>query len=261
MRVVQASNQVRKEVNERQSHQQAVQDPSQNADATPMAASQAAELSNLSPLPLDAQLSQEEAQRFFSDEEQDPDVIIVGLVRANDVTLQHPSGEHPQQLADIRRGLPGSDPAANPVSGRRPVQDQQRSLAELGPPQAQIDHLQQPLQPENDPESDPSNEGQSDAPSEYDPTLELDAYYADYQEPEDEWPVFTPTCYRCGVDGHLAPDCPDRWTPSVKKKVPTCYSCGVVGHYSSNCPKKLPGTPQPAPPQAPSNLSQSLQGP
>ena len=39
-------------------------------------------------------------------------------------------------------------------------------------------------------------------------------------------------CYRCGQEGHIAPNCP---TP---RKSQGCFACGAADHQIKNCPKK-----------------------
>ena len=61
--------------------------------------------------------------------------------------------------------------------------------------------------------------------------------------------VFVPTCYLCGVVGHIRPNCsllrqepkPVTENPTrnadVPKFVPVCHYCGVHGHIRPNCHK------------------------
>ena len=51
------------------------------------------------------------------------------------------------------------------------------------------------------------------------------------------------SCYICGVQGHLSPDCPRNDNSSHSKRRQedsnsrqTCYNCGGIGHFSRECP-------------------------
>lgn len=55
--------------------------------------------------------------------------------------------------------------------------------------------------------------------------------------------IFRPTCYHCGVVGHIRPKCfrffrernQMKKAYDVRFHVPTCYHCGVRGHIKRNC--------------------------
>ncbi|EOA28951.1 hypothetical protein CARUB_v10025202mg, partial [Capsella rubella] len=55
--------------------------------------------------------------------------------------------------------------------------------------------------------------------------------------------IFRPTCYHCGVVGHIRPRCfrlmreknQMKKAYNVSFHVPTCYHCGVRGHIKRNC--------------------------
>ena len=51
----------------------------------------------------------------------------------------------------------------------------------------------------------------------------------------------TPTCYHCGIVGHIRPNCfkLNRIPNSFSSFKPTCHHCGVIGYIRPNCAKLI----------------------
>ncbi|KAJ6565651.1 hypothetical protein DFH09DRAFT_467919 [Mycena vulgaris] len=49
------------------------------------------------------------------------------------------------------------------------------------------------------------------------------------------------TCFKCGLEGHMARNCTHNNAPSGGGgvSVKPCYKCGVVGHIARDCAKQI----------------------